>query len=66
MKQEKFEHDQNAMMSYAIKKSYREGQMLERLSNIKSVMNNLHFSAEKAMEALGIPAVDFQKYRGQL
>jgi len=53
---------QAAQLSYA----HGEGQISERLANIKSIMNNLHLSAEKAMEALGIPAVDFPKYRGQL
>ena len=43
-----------------------EGQKSERLANIKSIMKNLHLSAEKAMEALGIPAVDFPKYRSLL
>ena len=61
-KAEKFRRDQAAQLSYA----RGEGQLSERLANIKSIMNNLHLSAEKAMEALGIPAVDFQKYRGQL
>ena len=61
-KAEKFRRDQAAQLSYA----HGEGQISERLANIKSIMNNLHLSAEKAMEALGIPAVDFQKYRGQL
>ncbi len=61
-KAEKFRRDQAAQLSYA----HGEGQISERLANIKSIMNNLHLSAEKAMEALGIPAVDFPKYRGQL
>ena len=61
-KAEKFRRDQAAQLSYA----HDEGKMSERISNIKNLMNNLHFSAEKAMEALGIPAVDFPKYRGQL
>ncbi len=65
-KAEKFRRDQAAQLEYAEKKGHGEGQLSERLANIKNLMNNLDFSAEKAMEALGIPAVDFPKYRGQL
>ena len=57
-KAEKFRRDQAAQISYA--------HLSERLDNIKNIMKNLHLPPEKAMEALGIPAADFQKYRSQL
>ena len=57
-KAEKFRRDQAAQISYA--------HLSERLDNIKNLMKNLHLPAEKAMEALGIPAADFPKYRSQL
>ncbi len=57
-------------MKYAakihLKRIREEGQKTERLANIRNIMKNLHLSAEKAMEALGIPAVDFPKYRSLL
>ena len=57
-KAEKFHRDQAAQISYA--------HLSERLDNIKNIMKNLQLPAEKAMEALGIPAADFHKYRSQL
>jgi len=57
-KAEKFRRDQAAQINYA--------HLSERLDNIKNIMKNLHLPPEKAMEALGIPAADFQKYRSQL
>ena len=59
---EKFRRDQAAQLRFA----QDEGQLVERLANIKSIMKNLQLPAEKAMEVLGIPAVDFPKYRSQL
>ncbi|MGM9582060.1 MAG: hypothetical protein ACI3U2_12640, partial [Anaerovibrio sp.] len=33
-----------------------------KLDSIKNLMKNTHWSAEKAMEAIGIPKSDFTRY----
>lgn len=43
-----------------------EGKNTERLSSIKNLMQNLKFSAEKAMEALSIPKSEWARYKAML
>ena len=35
---------------------------ISKLDSIKNLMKNMHWSAEKAMEAIGIPKSDFTRY----
>ncbi|WP_300219871.1 hypothetical protein [Anaerovibrio sp.] len=35
---------------------------ISKLDSIKNLMKNMHWSAEKAMEAIGIPKSDFTHY----
>ena len=46
----------------AAARSRDEGIRIANLNNIKSIMRNMHLSAEKAMEAIGIPKSDFTRY----
>lgn len=40
-----------------------EGRKETRVEDIQSLMTNLSFTAEKAMEALGIPESEYEKYK---
>ena len=35
---------------------------ISKLDSIKNLMKNMHWSAEKAMEAIGIPKSDYTQY----
>ena len=39
---------------------------ISKLDSIKNLMKNMHWSAEKAMEAIGIPKSDFTRYLAPL
>ncbi len=43
-----------------------KGHADEKLESIKKLMKNLSLSSEKAMEALGIPAEEYEKYKALL
>lgn len=43
-----------------------EGRIEEKIENISNLMQNLSLTAEKAMEALGIPAEEYDKYKALL
>ena len=45
---------------------HAEGRESERIFSIRNVMSNLGVGVDRAMEILGIPAVDFPKYRSLL
>ena len=49
-------------MSNAIAKGKTEG----KLESIRALMNNLKLSAEQAMESIGIPKSDYNKYMQML
>ncbi len=42
------------------------GHAEEKIENISNLMQNLSLTAEKAMEALGIPAEEYDKYKALL
>lgn len=44
----------------------KEGKMEERMTSIRELMKNLHFTAEQAMSALGIPEAEHAKYARKL
>lgn len=46
----------------SFKESFRESREDTLLSFIKSLVKNLHMTAEQAMIALGIPAEEHEKY----
>lgn len=56
----------NAGMREDIKEGMKEGKMEERMTSIRELMKNLHFTAEQAMSALGIPEAEHAKYAGKL
>ena len=43
-----------------------EARTEEKLENIKKLMNNLSFTAEKAMEVLDVPKEDYDKFKAML
>ena len=43
-----------------------EGRDIERVDNIRSVMQGLNLSARQAMELLGIPSAEQYKYESML
>ena len=49
-----------------MKEGMKEGKMEERMTSIRELMKNLHFTAEQAMSALGIPEAEHAKYAGKL
>ena len=49
-----------------LKQGREEGARSTLLSSIKSIMQNLGLSAEKAMETLNIPKSDWSKYMSML
>ena len=48
------------------KRGMEQGMEQERLEVIKNLMKNLKLTAEKAMESLGIPESDYDKYLSRL
>lgn len=51
-------------LSYGIERRGEiKGTEKTTVSLLKNAMNNLHFSLEQAMKALGIPENDYPKYR---
>ena len=46
----------------AAARSRDEGIRIANLNNIKSIMRNMHLSAEKAMEAIGIEQSQYKQY----
>lgn len=47
-------------------RSRDEGIRIANLNNIKSIMRNMHLSAEDAMCAIGIPKSDYTQYLAML
>ncbi|MDD7678576.1 MAG: hypothetical protein SOV95_09120 [Anaerovibrio sp.] len=50
----------------ATARSRDEGIRIANLNNIKSIMRNMHLSAEDAMCAIGIPKSDYTQYLAML
>lgn len=50
----------------AEEKGIEKGTDNSRVESIKNLMKNLKLTAEKAMEALGIPQKDYEKYKSML
>ena len=46
----------------AAARSRDEGMRIANLNNIRNIMRNMHLSAEKAMEAIGIEQSQYQQY----
>ena len=44
----------------------REGLRIANLNNIRNIMRNMHLSAEKAMEAIGIEQSQYKQYLASL
>ena len=43
-------------------RSRDEGMRIANLNNIRNIMRNMHLSAEKAMEAIGIEQSQYKQY----
>ena len=56
----------NEGIKEGIKEGMKEGKMEERMTSIRELMKNLHFTAEQAMSALGIPEAEHAKYARKL
>ncbi|MCI6484554.1 MAG: hypothetical protein MSA24_09325 [Selenomonadaceae bacterium] len=46
----------------AAARSRDEGMRIANLNNIRNIMRNMHLSAEKAMEAIGIEQSQYKQY----
>ena len=46
----------------AATRSRDEGMRIANLNNIRNIMRNMHLSAEKAMEAIGIEQSQYKQY----
>ncbi len=53
-------------MEQGMEQGMKQGMEQERLEVIKNLMKNLKLTAEKAMESLGIPESDYDKYLSRL
>lgn len=50
----------------AAARSRDEGMRIANLNNIRNIMRNMHLSAEKAMEAIGIEQSQYKQYLASL
>ena len=61
-----YEYNQEEHMKFVREEGQKEGQESTQLENIKNLMKNTGWNAKEAMNALGIPEEEQEKYKNKL